>query len=73
MRELGWLRQVFVDASQRVENWPQWKKESETNKCIQNVPAEIVHSSCDERASEVPLVEAQGNHSPKLARTVGAD
>jgi hypothetical protein len=30
MREPGWLQQVFAAASERVEQWPEWKKQIES-------------------------------------------
>jgi hypothetical protein len=30
MRESGWLQQVFAAANQRVEQWPEWKKQIES-------------------------------------------
>jgi len=30
MREPGWLQGVFAAASERVEQWPEWKKQIET-------------------------------------------
>ena len=49
MRKNGWLQEVFAEASQRVEEWPEWKKEIEPKK--------------SDRLEQEPSITAKADHS----------
>lgn len=69
MRETGWLQQVFADATQRIENLPQWKKETEIRKeRDQSLEATSLQSSENKEGSNGGLVEPEPESSSKMAR-----
>ena len=50
MRKDGWLQEVFAEASQRVEEWPEWKKEIESKKSehTEKQPANTIEAKQEE-------------------------
>jgi len=40
MREPGWMQQVFAAANERVEQWPEWKKQIESRDSESEMVAE---------------------------------
>jgi hypothetical protein len=69
MRETGWLQQVFADATQRIENLPQWKKETEIRKeHDQSLGAKPFQSSENEENSDGGLVEPKRERSTNKVR-----